>query len=108
MFELYHSLETQVKTCGKIDLYKLRDNILKLDIEGHTFIFALIYYFNISESRTLPPQISEKFTFDLSTLSEKLQKILHKFTQMHLQKMKEATEMQKAAKVARLETILHR
>ncbi len=106
MFELYHSLEAQVKVSDKVDISLLKDSVSRLDVEGHTFIFALVYYYNISEGGKSPPQINEKLVLDLSAIPDKLQKILQRFSEMHLKKMQETLDMQKAARVAALDSIL--
>lgn len=100
MFELYESLSLQCKSAPeKIDIVKLKENIDSLDVEGQTYIFALIYYHYKCHSTEVPFKISEIVTVDLQSLPKCLLKILSKFALMHIHRMMETLEMSHAQRL---------
>ncbi len=89
--ELYDALLFQVTnspTTNRLHLDKLRGDILSLDTEGHTFIFALIYYHSLM-NHLIPPSLAETVVIDLDLLPKILSKIIGKFIEMHKQHMME-------------------
>ena len=93
MFELYDSLASQ--PTEKVDVEKLRAEIAALDAEGHTYVFALVYYSH-ELAGTPPPTLNKRVTLDLNSLSKSLLNILLKFTRIHRQRMNEQREMTNA------------
>lgn len=89
MFELYDSLRQSANS--KFEIETLKTNIASLDGEGQTIIFCLIYY-HYKIKNASPPKLEENVTIDLTELPEELRNILHKFSQLHLQKMNEHFE----------------
>ena len=89
MFELYESLRQSADVNFKFD--NLETNISSLDKEGQTTVFCLVYY-DCKLKNTACPVLEENVSMDLNTLSDELQNILYKFSQLHLQKMNEHFE----------------
>lgn len=98
MCDLYDSL-TKSSERERVNVEQLRSNIAALDIEGQTYIFALIYYHYQREGMP-PPNLAERVTIDLNTLPKPLLRILGRFATMHLEKMTADNELSAARQLA--------
>lgn len=95
MCELYDSMFSQIHTVDKVDIERLKGDIATLDVEGQTFVYALVYYHNMTNNLALP-NIGDKITIDLGAAPKTLLKILYKFTALHRQRMNEARSLDDA------------
>jgi hypothetical protein len=104
-FPLYQDLfknstETDLTDDQKDELIK---KIKKMDLEGHELIYALIRCFQLENETNYELPYEGKslklgYKFDLEKFPKKLRQIVYKFSEKHLEKMKEDQKINKNRK----------